>query len=102
LSPPPHPDCRAISEPRPAAVLLDLNLAQVGEVVENALPFQRLRAASGETVDQFLSEQQSKKGNEDVAADGGIGFVEDGPGGEQCFGGLESVLDIPYKRPLII
>jgi hypothetical protein len=63
---------RSGSEQRPAAVLFDLDLAQVGEVVEDALPFQRLRAVRGETIDQFLSEQQSKKGNEDVAADGGL------------------------------
>src|SRR5512144_813392 len=81
------------SESRPAAVLLDLDLAQVGEVVEDAPPFERLRAARGEAVDQFLSEQQSKKGNEDVAADGSVGLVEDRPGGEQRLGGLEGVLN---------
>src|SRR5512144_3179428 len=69
------------SEPRPAAVLFDLDLAQVGEVVEDALPFERLRAAHGEAVDQFLSQHEGEERAEHMAADGGVGPVEDRPGG---------------------
>jgi hypothetical protein len=93
---------RCGSELRPAAVLLDLNLAQVGKVVEDALPFERLRAAGRQAVDQFLSQHEREEGNEDVATNGGVSLVEDGAGGEQRLGGLEGILDIPYKRPLII
>ncbi len=50
------------------------------------------RTAGGEAVDQLLSQQQGEEGAEDVAADGGIGLVEDRAGGEQCLGGLEGVL----------
>jgi hypothetical protein len=83
---------RCGSEQCPAAVLLDLDFAQVGEVVDDALPFERFLSAGGQAVDQFLSQHERKEGNEDVAADGGVGLVEDGAGGEQCLGGLEGVL----------
>ena len=38
----------------PAAVLFDVDFTEVGEIVDNALPFEPA-AASRETVDQFLA-----------------------------------------------
>jgi hypothetical protein len=48
--------------------------------------------AGGETVRQLLAQDEGEEGAEDVAADAGIGFVEDRPGGEQRFCRLEGIL----------
>ena len=80
------------AQPRPAAVLLDLDLAQVGEVVEDALPFNAGGVTRGEAVHQFLAQQQCEKRAEHMTADTGIGLVEDRPGRHECLGGFEGVL----------
>ncbi len=74
----------------PAAVLFDLDLTEIGEIIDDALPFE-LAAACRQTICQFLAQHQGEEGAEDVAADAGIGFVEDRPGGKQRFCGFEGV-----------
>src|SRR5579864_8228281 len=74
-----------------ATILFDLDLTEVGKIVDDALPFE-LATACRQTVRQFLAQHQGEEGAEDVAADAGIGFVEDRPGGEQRLCGFEGVL----------
>ena len=69
------------AQPRPAAVLFDLDLAEIGEIVDDALPFEPA-AASCETVEELLAQDEREKGAEDVAANAGVGLVKDGAGGE--------------------
>jgi len=69
--------------------LFDFDLAEVGQIVEDALPFEGLGEALGaalvEPVDQLLSEDQSQEGAEDVATDGRVGLVEDRSGLDSHF-----------------
>ena len=69
--------------------MFDVDLAEVGEIVNDALPFEQA-AAGRETVDQLLAQDEGEKGAEDVAADAGVGFVEDRAGGEQRLCGCVS------------
>ena len=66
----------------PAAVLFDVDLAEIGEILDDALPF-KPAAADRETVDQLLAQDQGEEGAEDVAADADVGLVENWAGGEQ-------------------
>jgi len=79
------------AQPSPTAVLFDLDLAEVGKIVDDALPFEPA-AADRETVDQLLAQDEGEEGAEDVAADAGVGFVEDRAGSEQRLCGFEGVL----------
>ena len=72
--------------------MFDVDLAEVGEIVNDALPFEPA-AAGRETVDQLLAQDEGEESAEDVAADAGVGFVEDRAGGEQRLGGFEGVFD---------
>jgi hypothetical protein len=67
------------AQPSLTAVLFDVDLAEIVEIVDNAPPFEPA-AVSRETVDQFLAQDESKEGAEDVAADAGAGFAEDRAG----------------------
>ena len=79
------------AQPSPTAVLFDLDLAEVGKIVDDALPFEPA-AADRETVDQLLAQDEGEEGAEDVAADAGVGFVEDRAGSEQRLCGFLGVL----------
>ena len=69
----------------------EADLAEVGKIVDDALPFEPA-AADRETVDQLLAQDEGEEGAEDVAADAGVGFVEDRAGSEQRLCGFEGVL----------
>ena len=56
-------------------MLFDLDLAEVGKIVDDALPFEPT-AAGREAVNQFLAQDESEKSAEDMAADASIGLVE--------------------------
>ena len=58
---------------RPTAILFDLDLTEVGKIVDDALPFEPAMAGR-ETVEELLAQDQSEKGAEDVAADAGVGL----------------------------
>lgn len=47
------------AQQRPAPVLLDLDLTEVGEVADDMLPFRQAEAARCETVHQLLTQYQS-------------------------------------------
>jgi hypothetical protein len=80
------------AQPGAAAILFDLDFAEIGEIVDDALPFEP--AATGrEPVEELLAQDQGEKGAEDVATDAGVGFMEDWAGGEQRFCGFERILD---------
>ena len=70
-----------------AAVPLDLDFAELVEIIDDVLPFEIAVTARGEAVEQLLPQQHCKEAAEDVTADGRIGFVEDRPRGEQRLGG---------------
>ena len=55
------------------------------------LPFEPT-AAGREAVNRFLAQDESEKSAEDMAADAGIGLVEDRAGREQRLCGFEGVL----------
>lgn len=71
------------------AILFDFDLAEVGEVVDDTLPLDTLDATGGEAVKQLFAQHQGEEGDEDVAADGGVGLMIDGAGGEQAFAALK-------------
>ena len=71
----------AVRRQRPTAVLFDLDLTEVGKIVDDALPFEPAMAGR-ETVEQLLAQDQGEEGAEDVAADAGVGLVKDRAGGE--------------------
>ena len=74
-------------------ILLDFDFGQVGKVIDDALPFERLFAAKlGEPLDQLRAQHHGEEGAEDVTTDGGICFVEDRARGEQRLGSFEGVL----------
>src|SRR5499433_2226563 len=75
----------------PAAVLFDVDFAKIGEIVDDALPFEPA-AADRETVDQLLAQDEGEEGAEDVAADASVGLVKDRAGGEQRLCGFEGIL----------
>ena len=54
------------AQPGAAAILFDLDFAEIGEIVDDALPFEP--AATGcEPVEQLLAQDQGEKGAGDVA-----------------------------------
>src|SRR5262245_19368113 len=77
---------------RAAAVLLDLDLAELVEIIDDVLPFENAVRVRGEEIEQLLPQQHGKEAAEDVTADGRIGLVEDRSRGEQRLGSFEPVL----------
>ena len=69
--------------------MFDVDLAEVGEIVDNALPFEPA-AADHETVDQLLAQDEGEEGAEDVTADAGVGFVEIGRVASSAFAVLKA------------
>jgi hypothetical protein len=67
------------AQPCAAAVLFDVDRAEIGEIVDASLPFEPA-AACRQTIDQFLAQDEGKEGAEDGAADAGISLVEDRAG----------------------
>ena len=79
------------AQARPATILFDIDFAEVDKIVDDALPFEPA-ATGGEPVEKLLAQDKGEEGAEDVAADAGVGFVEDRAGGEQRLCGFEGVL----------
>ena len=75
------------------AVLLDGGLLDSVEIIEQALPF-GLEAPGLAQAGQFLGQNQGEEGAEDMAADGGIGLMEDRAGVEGGLGGAEQALGV--------
>src|SRR6516164_4058746 len=57
-------------------VLLDLDGAEIRQIVDDLLPFRRCAAARSQPVQQLLAQYQRQECAEDVAANGGIGAME--------------------------
>ena len=74
---------RGSTQQRAPTVLLDLDLAEIDEIIDEPLPLRQGKMAGCESVHQLLSQHQGEKGAEDMAADRSVGSVEDGPCGQQ-------------------
>jgi len=68
------------AQQRAAAILLDRDGAEIGEIGDEAVPLRQGAPACGHAVGEFLAQHEGEEGAEDVAADGGVGAVEDRPG----------------------
>src|SRR4051812_21357233 len=68
------------AQQRAAAILFDLDGAQIEQIVDDALPFRH--AAAGQSVEQRLAQHQSQKRAKHVPADRGIGAMEHRAGGK--------------------
>ena len=60
------------------SVLLNHDLAEVGKIIHDLVPFRYGEMAGYQPVHQFLAQHQGEKGAEDVAADGRIGSMKIG------------------------
>ena len=86
---------------RASSVLLDLDLAEVGKIIHDLLPFRHGEMAGCQPVDQLLAQHQSEERAEDVAADGGIGSMKDRPRGQQRLGACKplGLITLPLRSP---
>jgi hypothetical protein len=76
----------------PAAILFNLDFAEISEIINDALPFRWFDAARGEPVHQVPAKHQGQKSAEDVTANGGICAVEDRPRGKQSLGSEKALI----------
>jgi len=72
--------------------LLNLDLAQLGEIVDDALPLDVAVVVCRETIHQLLPEDEGEEGAKHMAADAGVGLVEDRSCSEQRLCGFEGIL----------
>ena len=73
--------------------VVDAHLLQAVEIAQEVLPFRREAGLAGEVV-KMLLHRQRQEGTKDVAADGGVGGMEDRPGAHDRLGPAEGVLDL--------
>ena len=73
--------------------VVDAHLLQAVEIAQQLLPFRREAGLAGEVVEMLLHRQR-QEGAEDVAADGGVGGMEDRPGAHDRLCPAEEVLDL--------
>ena len=78
------------------SVLLNHDLAEVGKIIHDLVPFRYGEMAGYQPVHQFLAQHQGEKGAEDVAADGRIGSMKDRPCGQQR---LSPTSQLAVKHP---
>ena len=67
---------RSGSQAGTTAILFDVDFAEIGEVVDDALPFEPA-AAGGKAIEELLAQDEGEERAEDVTADAGIGLVKD-------------------------
>ena len=72
--------------------VVDAHLLQAVEIAHQLLPFRREAGLAGEVVEMLLHRQR-QEGAEDMAADGGVGGMEDRPGAHDRLGSAEEILD---------
>ena len=73
--------------------VVDAHLLQSVEIAQQLLPFRREAGLADEIIEMLLHRQR-QEGAEDVAADGGVGGMEDRPGAHDRLGPAEEVLDL--------
>ena len=81
---------RSGSQAGTTAILFDVDFAEIGEVVDDALPFEPA-AAGGKAIEELLAQDEGEERAEDVTADAGIGLVKDRAGRQQRLCGFEGV-----------
>src|SRR5271170_99326 len=84
-------DVGAFEKPVGGSVV-DAHLLQAVEIAQQLLPFRREAGLAGEVVEMLLHRQR-QEGAEDMAADGGVGGMEDRPGAHDRLGSAEEILD---------
>src|SRR5580693_7006881 len=70
--------------------VVDAHLLQAVEIAQQLLPFRREAGLAGEVVEMLLHRQR-QEGAEDVAADGGVGGMEDRSGAHDRLGPAEEI-----------
>ena len=80
------------------AVLLDLDLAALVEIVDDVLPFEIAVASYRKAVVQLLPQQHGVVAAEHLTAYACVGLVVDRPRVERCLRGLECVLHAQQLR----
>ena len=73
--------------------VVDAHLLQSVEIAQQFLPFRNEAGLAGEVVEMLLHRER-QEGAEDVAADGGVGGMEDRAGAHNRLGSAEEVLDL--------
>ena len=58
-----------------AAILINLDGAQIEQIVNDALPLRHATAAGGQAIEQLPAQHQSQKRTKNMAADGSIGAI---------------------------
>jgi hypothetical protein len=79
---------------KPSAGLIDVGLNELIEIANDIGPF-IATPIGGETVDEFLAQQQSKEGTEHMAANRIIALVKDRARIDEGFRGSENILHDP-------
>src|SRR5271165_931275 len=72
--------------------VMDAHPLQAVEIAQQLLPFRDEAGLAGEVVEVLLHRER-QEGAEDVAADGGVGGMEDRPGAHDRLGSAEEILD---------
>ena len=75
------------------AAMADAHLGEAVEVAQEVLPFRNEAALAQEIVEMLLHRERQERA-EDMAADGGVGGMEDRPGAHDRFGPAEEVFDL--------
>ena len=82
------------ADAKPSASLINVGLNELIEIANDIGPFEPTPVA-GDTVDQFLAQQQSKERTEHMAADRVIALVKDRTRIDDGFRGSENILHDP-------
>ena len=89
---------RGVGAHQPVGVAMaDAHLLQAIEIAQQVLPFRR-EAGLARQVVEILLHRQRQEGAEDVAADGGVGGMEDRPRAHDRLGSAEQVFDLEQDR----
>ncbi len=75
------------------AAMANAHLGEAVEIAQEVLPFRREAGFTREIVEMLLHRQR-QEGAEDMAANGGVGGMEDRPRAHDRLGSAEQVLDV--------
>ena len=75
------------------AAMADAHFGEAVEVSQEVLPFRNEAGLAQEVIEMLLHRQRQERA-EDMAADGGVGGMEDRPGAHDRLGPAEEVLDL--------
>ena len=76
-----------------SAAMADAHFGKAVEVAREVLPFEREAGLAQEIVEMLLHRERQERA-EDMAANGGVGGMEDRPGAHDRLGPAEEVLDL--------